>query len=241
MKVAVLTAPDQWFVRYAEQLVCDLNNKYSSAYEAAERNSVTEAQITQAELFFKHEDVSADYELVFILSYHRLISEEFLKLHKHNIVIHASDLPKGKGWAPLFWQVIEGKSEIVFTLFEADNGMDSGDFYLKRTISLQGHELNHELRHIQADTCIQMCQEFIAQYENLQPQKQDEYAQLNNLAENDLNIYKKRGPKDSELDINKTIAEQFNLLRTVDNDYYPAFFYKDGVKYIIRIDKDSAD
>lgn len=237
MKVAVLTAPEQWFVPYAEQLVNDLNSNHKPHCEMALGGV---AQNLHAQLLFRHEDVSDDFEIVFILSYHRLISEKFLKRHKHNIVIHASDLPKGKGWAPLFWQVIEGKSEIVFTLFEADAGMDSGDFYLKKTIHLQGHELNHELRHIQADTCVQMCLDFMAEYKTLQPQKQLEYAKANNFADSELNIYKKRGPQDSELDINKTIAEQFNLLRTVDNDYYPAFFYKDGKKYILRIEQDKS-
>lgn len=49
--------------------------------------------------------------------------------------------------------------------------------------------------------------------------------------------FKKRTEKDSELFLNKTLDEQFNLLRVVDNDNYPAFFYKDGRKYIVKIYK----
>ncbi|WP_239056372.1 hypothetical protein [Helicobacter apodemus] len=37
------------------------------------------------------------YTLVFILSYHKILSSDFLQQHKHNLVIHASNLPKGKG------------------------------------------------------------------------------------------------------------------------------------------------
>ena len=36
--------------------------------------------------------------------------------------------------------------------------------------------------------------------------------------------FKKRTKKDSEININKNIKSQFNLLRIVDNDNYPAFF-----------------
>ena len=47
--------------------------------------------------------------------------------------------------------------------------------------------------------------------------------------------YAKRTPKDSELNINKSIKDQINLLRTVDNDNYPAFFRYKGMKYILEI------
>ena len=54
-------------------------------------------------------------------------------------------------------------------------------------------------------------------------------------------FYPKRGPKDSELDVNKTIKEQFNLLRTTDNKAYPAFFEMKGETYILKIEKQRAN
>jgi hypothetical protein len=47
--------------------------------------------------------------------------------------------------------------------------------------------------------------------------------------------YRWRKPEDSRLDPNKTIAEQFNLLRVVDNERYPAFFEWKGRKFKIKI------
>ena len=47
--------------------------------------------------------------------------------------------------------------------------------------------------------------------------------------------YKKRLPKDSELDIEKSIKKNFNLLRVVDNERYPSFFYYKGKNFIIKI------
>ena len=38
-----------------------------------------------------------------------------------------------------------------------------------------------------------------------------------------------------ELNVSKTIKEQFNLLRVCDNERYPAFFYLNNKKYIIKI------
>ena len=39
-----------------------------------------------------------------------------LKAYDHNIVIHANDLPRGKGWSPLTWQVLEEKFNSISVL-----------------------------------------------------------------------------------------------------------------------------
>ena len=52
--------------------------------------------------------------------------------------------------------------------------------------------------------------------------------------------YKRRTNQDSELDIEKTIKSQFNLLRIVDNKHYPAFFIYKSKKYILRIEEDTS-
>lgn len=50
-------------------------------------------------------------------------------------------------------------------------------------------------------------------------------------------FYKRRDTSESLLDINKTINEQFNILRVVDNNRYPAYFKKGNTEYIIKIFK----
>ncbi len=129
------------------------------------------------------------------MSYHRIIEKENLNRHRHNIVIHASALPKGKGWAPMFWQILEGKNKIPFTMFEASSGVDDGNIYMQETLHLTGYELNDELRYKQANFIIEMCIEFINNYEKYKN------AQEPNGEES---LYDRRSTKDSELDINKT-------------------------------------
>jgi len=207
MNVAILTSPNQWFIPYAKAL---------------------ETKIQGSKLFFDHKGIEENYSLVFILSYHRLIEKEYLQKHQHNIVIHASALPKGKGWAPMFWQILEGKNEIPFSMFEASQGMDDGNIYMQKTLSLTGYELNTELRQKQATFIIEMCLEFLEDYETYKiPYKQ----------KGESSLYAKRSAKDSELDINKTIHDQFNLLRIVDNESYPAFFEVEGNRYILKIER----
>ena len=206
MKILILTSQNQWFIPYAKQL---------------------QEELPKSELLYDHNEINNAYDIVFVLSYHKIIPMEQLKANRHNIVIHASALPKGKGWAPMFWQVLEGENTIPFTMFEASSGVDDGDIYMQESLHLTGYELNDPLRDKQANFIIEMCIKFINNYENYKsPQKQS----------GEESFYSKRNAKDSELDINKTIKEQFNLLRIVSNDDYPAFFEIDGHKYILKIE-----
>ena len=207
MKILILTSRNQWFIPYAKQLQNELH---------------------ESELLYDHNEIDKVYDIVFILSYHKIIPIEQLKANKHNIVIHASALPHGKGWAPMFWQVLEGKDEIPFTMFEASSGVDDGAIYMQKTLNLSGYELNDELRNKQASFIISMCTDFINHYDIYQFSQQQS---------GEESFYPKRNAQDSELNINKTLKEQFNLLRIVSNDDYPAFFELDGHKYILKIEE----
>ncbi len=48
---------------------------------------------------------------------------------------------------------------------------------------------------------------------------------------------RRRTPEDSRLDVHKSIAEQFDLLRVVDNQRFPAFIDYRGNRYVIKIEK----
>jgi methionyl-tRNA formyltransferase len=210
MKIAILTTKNQWFEPYADTLSEKLGN---------------------IPIFNNHVDINNIYDIIFILSYHQIIPNEILGKNKHNIVIHASSLPKGKGWAPLFWQILEGKSNILFTMIEAGDGVDNGNIYMQESLKLEDHELNEELREKQAQLTIQMCQNFVNNYEKYkEPIEQGDGE----------TFYEKRDKEDSKLDIDKTIREQFNLLRIVNNDDYPAFFELEGNRYILKIELDES-
>ena len=166
-------------------------------------------------------------DIVFFINLTKIIKKVFLKRNKLNIVIHASDLPKDKGGAPLQWQILKGKNQISLCLFEAKKKIDSGDIIMKTKINFDGSELNKELREKQSQIMIKLIKNFLDIYPNLNMKKQIGKSTLNRL----------RTPQDSEVDINKSIKSQFNLMRIADNDKYPLFFYNKGKKYILKIYK----
>ncbi|HOG23875.1 MAG TPA: formyltransferase family protein, partial [Candidatus Omnitrophota bacterium] len=154
---------------------------------------------------------------------------DLLKLNKQNIVVHGSALPYGKGMSPVSWQILEGKNRIPLTLFEATERIDAGDIYFQDELRLTGDELIKEWQEKLGLKIVEMCLLFI--------QKRDGLTARRQVGES--TYYRKRIPIDSELDIRKTLAHQFNLLRIVDNDKYPAFFIYKNRKYLLRIEKDA--
>ena len=66
----------------------------------------------------------------------------------------------------------------------------------------------------------------------------DRYQQVVATAEpqkGEASHYRRRGPADSELNPHSTLAEQLELLRVVDNQFYPAFFNMRGRRYELMI------
>ncbi len=171
-----------------------------------------------------HEDVN-EGDILILLSCNRIFKK--LELNTYNLVVHESDLPKGKGWSPMSWQVIEGKNKIPITMFEASKDVDSGSYYYKDDILLYGHELINEIRKLQAKKTFEMILNFIKSKPFPKPIKQ----------KGKVTYYKKRTQNDSRLNKKKSIIENFNLLRVCDNENYPAFFEYMGNQYVLKIYK----
>ena len=210
MKITILVDNiNSWIMPYAKKIVKDLNNQHKIKL-IHNQNKITFG------------------DCVFFLSCEKIVKLEILKKNRHNLVVHESWLPKGKGWSPLTWQILEGKNKIPLTLFEAVDKVDDGDIYLQEEIKFKGNELIDELHQAQGEKTIELIKKFVNNYSKLKRKKQVGRE----------SFYSKRIPKDSELDIKKSIKQQFNLLRVCDNKKYPAFFNFKGHRYILKISKD---
>lgn len=210
MKITILTDnPNSWFIKYVDQLKKEL-----SVYDILH--------------IYSQDDIQTG-DILFLLSCEKIIPKEKLLMNKNNIVVHPSKLPKGRGWSPLAWQILENKNEIPVTLFEASENVDAGNIYIVDYIKLEGHELNEEIKDKQGLITIKMVKQFIENYHTITSSPQI----------GTPSFYKKRTKLNSELDINKSLKDQFNLLRIVDNEKYPAFFNLNGNTYILKIYKET--
>jgi len=209
LSIQVLTDKNSWIVPYAKKLVKLLKNK---------RNSI--------ELIFSEKKIKKG-DILVILSWEKILSKKILNFHKNNLIVHESTLPKGRGWSPLTWQILEGKNMIPITLFEASEDLDAGPIYFQSIISFKGNELIDELRKQQGESTIGLIIKFFENYPNIISKKQ----------KGKPTFYKKRNPENSKVNINKSVKQLFNQFRVADNNKYPVFFQYRGCKYILKIYK----
>lgn len=167
-------------------------------------------------------------DILFLVSCSQLIRDTEREKYKAALVLHASDLPRGRGWSPHIWSILNGENRITVSLLEASEPVDSGDIWLKRTFTLEGHELLPEINEKLFATEVLLMSQAVDQFNCIKPVPQ--------IGEPGVYM-KKRSPVDSRLDLNKSIAAQFNLLRVVDSDRYPAFFDYQGRRYLVYVKK----
>lgn len=211
LKIVVATAESGWLINRLERFVRGLRSSGHEVVVVSDAHKIPRA------------------DLVFFLSYWSLANSEVLDRATHSLVVHASDLPRGKGWSPLTWQILQGKNQIPVRLFEAEAAVDSGDIYGAMDIEFEGHELLDELRDRLLDATFELCADFVDKYPSCIPSRTKQ--------EGDQSFYPRRTSEDSRLDPNSTLASQFNFLRTVDNTAYPAFFEHLGHFYELHIHK----
>ena len=180
----------------------------------------------KSKIFLSANKIS-NYDIVFILNYTKILKNSFLKKNKINLVIHASDLPKNKGFAPIQWKILENKNKIVFSMFKVNSKIDSGNIFEKKSIKFNGTELYDEIREKQAFCTFSLIKSFLKKFPKAKFSKQIGKSSFN----------RKRNANDSKIDINLTIKKLFNKLRIANNEEWPSFFYYKKKKFIIKIYK----
>jgi methionyl-tRNA formyltransferase len=167
-------------------------------------------------------------DLIFLISCHEIIGREITERYAKSLVIHASDVPNRRGWSPHIWSVLAGEKQIVVSLLEAADGIDTGMIWTKKAFNLEGHELYDEINTKLFDTEIELMDFALSRFIDIVPRFQDK-------AEG--TYCRKRTPDDSRIDIDRSIRDQFDLLRVCDPERYPAFFEKDGFIFELTLKK----
>lgn len=168
-------------------------------------------------------------DLLFLISCSKILPKYTRDLYRHCIVIHASDLPIGRGWSPHIWEIIGGAEFITITALEAADLVDSGAVWLKKKISISKSILWDEINHILFSAEMEIINDVVCLIGNFIPKQQ--------AVDVETTYYRRRIPEDSELNIKSSIEDQFDLLRVSDPHRYPAFFRIRGRRFKIIIEE----
>jgi methionyl-tRNA formyltransferase len=128
--------------------------------------------------------------------------------------------------SPHVWAILGGANELVVTLLDARDPVDSGDIWSQRRITLRGGELYDEINAALFDAEIDLMNWAIVNCDRSRPRPQS----------GEPSFFRRRTAEDSRIDPDRSVAEQFDLLRVADPDRYPAFLEYRGRRYKISIE-----
>lgn len=175
----------------------------------------------------KHELPPGD--LLFLISFDEIITAKDRAKFSKSLVIHASDLPRGRGWSPHVWAILDGAEEIIVSLLEADDKVDSGDIWKKVRVTIPKHALYDEINEILFQVESDLMDFAVDSFSLIQPKPQNPSIEAS--------YFRLRTPADSEFNPHESVVDQFNLLRVCDPIRFPAFFKLYGKRYKITIEK----
>ena len=209
-RIDVLVDNPSWILPFAEELV-----------EACRRNGDTARLVRSI-------DETREGEVLFLLGCTHLVPADVRALYHRSLVIHESNLPEGRGFSPLTWLTLAGETEIPICLLEAEDEADSGAVIFRDRMVFAGNELNPEMRAAQGQKSVELALRFL----------DAPTPPVGEPQSGTPTVFPRRRPEDSRLDPDLSLAEQFDLLRVVDNERYPAFFELRGRRYLLKIEPD---
>jgi methionyl-tRNA formyltransferase len=146
-------------------------------------------------------------DAIIVVAYGRIIPEWMLNLPRWgNINLHASLLPKYRGAAPIQWAVANGETVTGATTMRIDQGLDTGDILLQRSLPIEPDQTAEQLFPVLAESGASLMLETLEGLEagTIQPIPQDNAgASLAPILERE----------DAQVDLTRSAAEIYNRWR----------------------------
>ena len=167
-------------------------------------------------------------ELLVALSYGRLVPESVFSSYGLATVIHASALPKGRGWSPANWMLENLETSFTISLIKMVDEIDAGPIIAQRSFEL-----------VRANLWVDFVQESQrAQESLLLDLLRGELNTVNlKLQEGSPSYFRKRTPSDSEIDPSRSIEEQWGKIRAADPVRFPNYFRLHGTEFVLEVKK----
>ncbi|MCI5190557.1 MAG: UDP-glucuronic acid dehydrogenase [Candidatus Electrothrix sp. AS4_5] len=168
-------------------------------------------------------------DILFLVSCSEIIGPVERKAYRSSLVLHASKLPRGRGWSPHVWQIIDGAKKITLSLLEAEDAVDTGRIWRQAIFSVPKHALWDEINELLFEAEISLIDFAVKNFDKVNPVDQNKSIEPS--------YFPKRKPVDSKIDLEKSIASQFDLIRVCDPKRFPAYFELHGHKYKLLLEK----
>ena len=164
------------------------------------------------------------YKLIFLIGFTKMIK---INSNQNFFTIHESNLPKGSGMSPLKHQIMKNKKSIICCLFKLNDKPDGGFIYLKDKLIIKKTDIFDEIKKKQMSLTSNMIIKFMKKYPNIKGERQS----------GKRTFFRRLTPNDDKIDVNKSIKSQFDKLRSTNHYEYKNFFFINGKKFYLKLDK----
>jgi methionyl-tRNA formyltransferase len=166
-------------------------------------------------------------DLCFVLGWYWIINESVLKEVPFGFIgIHASLLPKYRGFSPIVWTIINGEKESGVSLFYFESGVDSGDIIDQKKFLIGEDEYVSDILLKVEAIVMQLLEENLPM---IVKDVADKTKQNHKLA----SYCGQRQPKHGLINWSDTNKNIYNLIRALAPPYPGAFSFINKKKIVI--------
>jgi methionyl-tRNA formyltransferase len=211
----IVTAPESFRISYSPQGVT--NVLYADLFETAQAHSIPvktlERSMSDSGLFSA---VAAWHPDVFLVAgWYHMIPKRWRELAPA-FGLHASLLPDYSGGAPLVWAMINGETRTGITLFQMDDGVDSGPIAGQREEPIYPDDTI-------ATLYARIEQQGLILLREVLPQIASETLQLVQQDESKRRLVPQRSPSDGQIDWTQDATKIVRFIRAQTRPYPGAF------------------
>jgi methionyl-tRNA formyltransferase len=167
---------------------------------------------------------AADYRLIILWNYRRIIKD--IPEPNNVIVFHSSDLPEGRGWAPIYYAIAEDKIFHVICGILAAPEVDSGDIVIKARFRIMPNYTAPLLRRFDDEVSIMAARKVLERFEE---------RPLHGAPQRGQPTYRgRRSREDNRVDVNRPFCELISHFRACE-PAAPALFEYQGQMYSLAV------
>ncbi len=165
-----------------------------------------------------------EYSLVVLWSVRKLLPEV---VGRENVVLfHSSDLPRGRGWAPIYNTIINHEEFFTVTGIIPQKGADTGDIVIRARFAMRPEYTADFLRRTDDRISLILVAKLLKKFSG---------GPLRGVPQQGVGTYyPRRSPDENEIPLEKPLGEIVDHVRACE-PAHPAFFRYKGVKYTISI------
>ena len=169
-----------------------------------------------------------DPAVIFVIGWSQLIKRDLLDCPRHGCVgIHPTDLPEGRGRAPIPWTILKGLTRTASTMFFLTEGVDDGDVIGRVPVDVDPRETAATLYDKHREAHVRLVQEHAADLISgsaaRTPQQHDR-----------ATYWEARRPEDGRIAPSVPVLDADRLVRAVTHPFPGAFVERaDGSRLLV--------